>query len=526
MATIQKNFGAITAYGLAKEAGYTGTKEQFQAGLIESATAAATATQKAQEAAESATAAATAQTASETAKTASESARDDALSYRDQTQALHDSILQVIQIPVGHAYNVGIHEHNNVVQITWSDPVDNVTADGATLAYWGKTRLIYKMGGFPEDENDGTVLVDNTVRNAYHDTPFEFDMGVLSDYYFALFTCTTGGVWNTSDSAPRFELDHVSFATIRQLLRSNIPLSTIGLSVGGVVNIQTSSRFPNLRWRLVDENYHGCELYDSTRTKAAIFIPQYLLAEGDSENAIMSQFDAPELAYAVTDDEYFLSGKVYYTLVDADYVALAEGTDWNAGDSVADWTAQHSADVYSHNNAQRISNGNNNWKDSNRRQWFHATGVDWFEKQNIYDKLSSYADYHSGFLTGFDTGFLELVMPVYNKTARNTIAITAGGYGGGTDVTLDKFWLPSIKEVFGTNNNGIAEGAQFDYFQNIAVSNEDRIQYDEDGTPRYVFLRSANPGSTSSVYYITASGTSSNRLANFAYAVLPAMCIA
>ena len=152
--------------------------------------------------------------------------------------------------------------------------------------------------------------------------------------------------------------------------------------------------------------------------------------------------------------------------------------------------------------------------------------MDWFRKQNIYDKLSSNVNYHTGFLTGFDPGFLELVMPVYNKTARNTIAVTAGGYGGGTDVTLDKFWLPSVTEVFGNNNNGIAEGAQFNYFQNIAVSNADRIQYDEGGTPRNVWLRSASTGNSNLVYYITASGTSNYYSAYNAYALWLAMCIA
>ena len=531
--TIEKNLGAITAYGLAKEAGYTGTKQEFVTGLVESATAAATATQKATEATQAKNDAVSAKNSAVsakddavTAKNAAVGAKDDALTYKTQTQALHDSILTLVQIPVGHAYNIGITESNNVINIIFTDPKDNVNAEGATLAYWQKTRILYKTGGFPENENDGTVLLDNTVRNAYRDTPFTFDLGVLSNYYFAIFSCTSGGVWNTSDSAPRFQINYISFATVQLMLRSNISLSVIGLSHGGVVNIQTSTRFPDLRWKLVDDDYKGCEFYDNTRTKGAIFLPQYLLSEAGQTAAIMSQFDAPELTYAITDDTVFSSGKKYYKLESATYTQLVEGTDWTAGDSVATYTQTTGNDVYTKNHSNRISYGNNNWKHSNRRQMLNSSGSNYFQKQNIYDKQSTYSDYTTGFLSAFDPEFLELIMPVYNKSARNTIALNDGGYGGGTDTTLDKFWLPSITEIFGSNNNGVSEGLQFAYFRDIAVASADRIQYDIGGTARSVFLRSANTGNTNHVYYITTSGTSSYHNANYAYAVRPAMCIA
>ncbi len=521
-----KNLGPVTAYGLAKKAGYTGTKEQFAAGLVESAEAAQTATTKAGIATAAAAAALESEGKAKTSEDNAKSSEDSAADSASACAANLASMLEIIQIPVGHAYNIGVTENNNVVSVTWTDPKDNVTDDGATLAYWKKTRLIYKIGGFPENENDGVVLVDNTVRNQYSDTPFTFDMGVTANYCFAIFTCTTGNLWNTSESAPRFTINYITFATIRQMIRSGIPLSTIGLNVGGVVNIQTSTRFPKLRWKLVHNDYHGFTMHDNTLTHNAVFIPQYLPCNAGTDSALQSQFDAPELSYAITDDEVFITSKAYYKLVDSSYVALVENTDWTAGDNIAQWSETHSIDVYTKNHANRVSNGCNSWKMSNRRQMMNAYGTDYFQQQNIYDKQSSYSDFSVGMLSGFNADFLELVMPVYNKTARNTIAVKDGGGGGGYDTTLDTLWLPSLKEVFGSNVNGIAEGEQFDYFQNIAVANADRIQYDEGGTARNAWLRSAYATLTNAVYYISTSGASSNANASNAYALLLAMCIA
>jgi hypothetical protein len=242
---------------------------------------------------------------------------------------------------------------------------------------------------------------------------------------------------------------------------------------------------------------------------------------------MMIQFDAPEKSYGQTWDSVFINGKAYYTASGETYTQLTAGTDYENGDSISDWQTTHGDTVYTKNHADRVSSGCNSWMMSNIRQGLNGKGANLYTPQNEYDVQSSHSFYITGFLAGFSEGYLDNIMPVRNKTARNTISSTSGGGGGGFDITLDKFWLPSIKEIFNTNSNSIAEGAQFDYFKNVATTNADRIQYDESMTARYTWTRTANTSYTRNVYTIATSGTANyNSNASNTSAVLPAQCVA
>lgn len=181
--------------------------------------------------------------------------------------------------------------------------------------------------------------------------------------------------------------------------------------------------------------------------------------------------------------------------------------------------------MYTKNHADRAKWGSNSWKESNMRQWLNSSGNDWFQKQNEYDVRSGSTGYSSGWMTGFVPGFLDLVMPVYNKTARNNVSSIAGGGGGGYDITLDRFWLLSLKEFNGSNNNNIAEGKHLAYFRDVATTNNQRIQYDDGGVARHVWLRSAIAHVVSFEASISVSGVNDNNAASSAYAFQPVMCL-
>lgn len=461
------------------------------------------------------------------AKADAEVARGDAQTLRDQTEAIYESVRATVSTYyVGPAYNYGVTVDGTMLSFTWTDPADN------NVVKWARTRLVMKTGGFPADENDGTVLIDVTERNQHKTVPFTWDAGVISGYYFALFTQTTGGVWNTGDDCPRFTTDELTWATIAMMSRAGTLLQYPDMKIGGVVDIKVNDMYPKLRYRLADIDYSGSFakvsdfMYDNTRTHNSIWIPYFLPSLGDGNStATMMQFDAPESSYGATWDDVFITGKAYYTVSGESYTQLTAGTDYQDGENVSDWQTLHGDIVYSKNHADRVKWGNNIWKESNMRQWLNSTGNDWFQKQNEYDVRSGSTGYSSGWLTGFVTGFLDLVMPVNNKTARNTVSAVAGGGGGGYDITLDRFWLLSIKEVFGNNNNGIAEGQQLLYFRDVATTNNQRIQYDEGGVARNVWLRSHHANSANHECHISSSGVSNANSASSAFAFQPAMCI-
>ena len=475
-----------------------------------------------------------AQMAAESARDAAVSAKDDAegakveaQTLRNQTEAIYESVkATVATYYVGPAYNYGVTVDGTMLSFTWTDPADN------NVVKWARTRLMMKTGGFPADENDGTVLTDVTERNQHKTVPFTWDAGVISGYYFALFTQTTGGVWNTGDDCPRFTTDELTWATIAMMSRAGTLMQYPGMEIGSVVDIKVNDLYPKLRYRLADIDYAGSFIevsdfmYDNTRTHNSIWIPHFVpsLGEGNS-TATMMQFDAPESSYGATWDTAFITGKAYYTVSGESYTQLTAGTDYQDGDSVADWQTLHGDTVYTKNHHDRANFGNNSWKESNMRQWLNSTGNDWFQKQNEYDVKSGNTGYKSGWMTSFVSGFIDLVMPVYNKTARNKIATISGGGGGGYDITLDKFWLPSLKEFNGGNVNDIAEGSQFAYFRDVATTNTQRIQYDEGGTARNVWLRSPYANGAYAESSIGTSGESGPNRADSAYAFKPAMCL-
>lgn len=461
------------------------------------------------------------------------SAKDLALGYRndcstlkDQTQAIYDSVRAVVATyTVGPAYGYGVTVDGTLISITWTDPADN------DVVRWKRTRLIYKVGGFPENATDGTVLVDNYIRNQYKLDPFVYDMGVISDYYFALFTQSTGGEWNTSEDSPRFTTDALTWATIGMLSRAGTLLTYPGMQLGGVCPSACSTRFPGMRLRLVHIDYTGSYtnigdyMYDNNRRHNSVWLPQYLPGEVVNGTASMIQFDYPEKSYARTWDETFMANRAYYTVSGETYTQLTAGTDYQNGDSVQDWETSHGDVLYNKNNNNRVSYGYNGGKESNMRGWLNATENDWFTPQNPFDTYPATAFWQQPFQSGMDAGLLGQIAPVYNKTARNTTSVASWGGGGGYDITLDKIWLPSIKEVFNSNNNNIAEGQHFQYFSEIATSAASRIQYDESGVARYTWLRSPYTGVVYNEYAISTSGGSNTTNANYSCAFLPALVI-
>ena len=96
--------------------------------------------------------------------------------------------------------NPQIENGNAKVTITWGDP-DDVIADGVILSTWKGTKLVMKETGYPENENDGTVIVDNKTKNAYASTGYEV-AGLTNGntYYFKLFPYSTDGIYNYQDS--------------------------------------------------------------------------------------------------------------------------------------------------------------------------------------------------------------------------------------------------------------------------------------------------------------------------------------
>ena len=87
---------------------------------------------------------------------------------------------------------------NGQLTIFWGDPADTVVS-GQTLCTWKGTKLIQKIGAFPENIKDGVQVVDNQNRDAYKENGFLIsNLQNGTTYYFALFPYSDTGVVNAN----------------------------------------------------------------------------------------------------------------------------------------------------------------------------------------------------------------------------------------------------------------------------------------------------------------------------------------
>lgn len=83
--------------------------------------------------------------------------------------------------------NPKIKVGNKKLSISWGDPGDTIV-NGQTISTWRGTKLVQKVGSYPEKVNDGILLLDNQEKDKYKETPFEVNNLVNGQtYYFALF---------------------------------------------------------------------------------------------------------------------------------------------------------------------------------------------------------------------------------------------------------------------------------------------------------------------------------------------------
>ena len=77
------------------------------------------------------------------------------------------------------------------VTIRWTDPADS-TVGGQVVAEWGGTKLVRKEGSAPQNEEDGVLIINSTVRNQYSSDGY-VDEGLEYGkvYYYRFFPYST-----------------------------------------------------------------------------------------------------------------------------------------------------------------------------------------------------------------------------------------------------------------------------------------------------------------------------------------------
>ena len=108
----------------------------------------------------------------------------------------HTNISEVVsKYPPKPVQNLTLTPGKFLVSLTWEDPED-YTEEGYTCT-WTKTIVVRKIGGYPNDIHDGTVVVTTVERDKYKTTGYE-DTGLTGGetYYYRVFACSTDGVYS------------------------------------------------------------------------------------------------------------------------------------------------------------------------------------------------------------------------------------------------------------------------------------------------------------------------------------------
>jgi hypothetical protein len=175
------------------------------------------------------------------------------------------------------------------------------------------------------------------------------------------------------------------------------------------------------------------------------------------------------------------------------------------------------------NQAQRVFYGSNNYKESAVRQFINSSvgaGNVW-SPQTKYDFRPEWKDVLAGFGDGFSEDFLSKVGRVLVPCSANNTYESSDStvVKGQKYIVVDKFFLPSQTELFGTSTNIIEDGsALLPFFKN--ASNADRIKYSGAYPSRY-WLRSAEYGNAISVGAVETTGSLIGRNANDSYGIVP-----
>jgi len=124
--------------------------------------------------------------------------------------------------------------------------------------------------------------------------------------------------------------------------------------------------------------------------------------------------------------------------------------------------------------SNRQSYGNNRYSQSNIDKWLNSSAGAgaWYSAQHAYDAppnnanvWSNYNEYdaQAGFLSFFEENFRNAILDTTIRIAKNTVT-DGGGY---EDITR-KVYLLSETEVGLGNENGVAEGTLWDYFNSAS----------------------------------------------------------
>ena len=158
------------------------------------------------------------------------------------------------------------------------------------------------------------------------------------------------------------------------------------------------------------------------------------------------------------------------------------------------------------NHPQRVSYGSNNEAQSNIFQWLNAdTGSanmdSVYEEKTEFDMMDTSFVSKKGFLGGFGAEFRSYLGLAKIPNITNTVFESDPYVKNDSYFHQGYFFLPSRKEIYGTNENAHEDGeTQFDFYKDIMTADADKLMYARGAvTPTSYWLRTPYAGNANGV---------------------------
>lgn len=363
--------------------------------------------------------------------------------------------------------NPTIENLNASVTIKWQDP-ENTVISGSTFSTWAGTKLVMKETGYPANPDDGTLVVDNTIRDKYKTTGYTVT-GLTNgkQYYFALFPYSTDGVYNYDAGnrllgEPEEDLKIVTFADgtdaeIEKMIEAHY---------AGKINISDY-------WAVGDKRIIHHNAMDAT---------------GVSESHRANDYDYVIIGIEHDDLATAINGKTKaaITIQTERMLYLDTTTEYNNS-----YNASHECGYI--NSSSTNSGG---WEDCERRTWCN----------NVYKKCLP--------------AYIQNMMKQVKKST------SVGSRSSTIKISNDYAFLLSEIEIFGSTTYSYAgEGKQYQYFKNAIANRYKKPRFDDSHVSGHYWERSPYSGSESKFCHVNISGNSYYNGVSYYLGVAPCLCI-
>lgn len=362
--------------------------------------------------------------------------------------------------------NPTIENLNASVTIKWQDP-ENTVISGSTFSTWAGTKLVMKETGYPANPDDGTLVVDNTVRDKYKTTGYTVT-GLTNgkQYYFTLFPYNTDGIYN--------------YDAGNRLIGEPEDLKIVAFADGTDAEIE----------KMIEAHYAG-----------KINISDYW-AVGDKRTIHHNAMDATGVSesHRANDYAYVIIGIEHDDLVTAiNGKTKAAITIQTERMLYLDTTTEYNASYNASHECGYINGSSTNsggWEDCVRRTWCN----------NVYKKC----------------------LPTYIQNMMKQVKklTSAGNRSSTIKISNDYAFLLSEIEIFGSATYSYAgEGKQYQYFKNATANRYKKPRFDDSFVSGHYWERSPYFGNGSKFCHVGVSGNSYYGDVSNSYGIVPCLCI-